>query len=1189
MPNLPLELGPFQLLAPMGQGGMGEVFRGVHIDRDFPVAVKILNAERARDPEFRHALRQEIRAVARLYHPGIIMVFDCGEVPEEVERNTDGRYVAGSSWFAMELATYSLEELDRSSIDWWHVRNIFVRILDALSHSHARGVIHRDLKPGNVLFVEGQDGRQLKLTDFGLAHALDESPDDNALTRKITGTPRFMSPEQITGRWRDHGPWTDLYALGCLAYWLVDGEPPHCGESTDEILESHLEDPLPPMHAPFDVPSGFGSWLGRLLAKNPADRFQRTADAARALFALGDPPGQKRPEDHPRLEFDSTLNDDVTPSNPDTDMGMTEIISDVVASPSVPDLQALERPRYTPTPRDMPELVPIPQTWHRRQPPPLSTDLIGVGLGLFGIREIPFVDRDDERDQIWSALRKVSLTKRPHLVLLRGATGTGKSRLGAWISERAHELGAGTPLRASHSPMGGAHDGLGAMFANHLRCSGLDRDAILERIRHSLHNHTLDPDALHDCLAMSEIIAPSVLDDYREENARIRFHTPEERHAVMFRFIERLAKHRPIILFLDDLQWGNETLNALEYLVDSAATRELPLLVVGTVQTDALVDRPVAREKIEHLAAGEDTDTISVGPLPTDDHRLLIKRLLGLEDELVQQVASRTGGNPLYAVQLVGDWVERGVLELGENGFRLRRGEAAPLPTDLQEVFRDRLTKLVGQDLDADPSDALLAMELAAVLGTDVKRAEWTTVCSLCEVRLPLLVLDAMVANDLATLGPAGWSFTHQAFRETLLNTAERNGRLSEHHLNCAQVLRQLYPEDHPDLPLRLTRHFIKADQIAEALEPMLDAAAHTRIRCDFELNEEIHRQYRNFLDKLDIPEHDERRARGWIEEARSFIRREQFADAEPLLANAEKTARKLGRQDLLAEALHQHAVVANDCGRLPEGMRIIDEALSIYEELGDTHGRAQSLLTLADLHYWAGDYYDAERAYRKSKKLFARIDHHLDLARVEKAMASLYTSLEDTRRAQEMFDDAIEVFKEHGDLSEVAYCLNNLGETYRLEDRLDDAEQAYQEALELLRRIGIGDDAIIMMNLGMVRLTQDRVEDADPLFRRVLELLSGSQRRGYIGLAHLARLPATAHRKDWKQWDYHISEAKHLLTASGLVDADLARLARDAGQRALVAGQNDRARDALNLARSQWLSMGRQDQAAAIDRIMPK
>ena len=1185
----PFDFGAFRLQAPLGKGGMGEVFRAVHRGRQFPVAIKIMNARRARDPEFRSALRQEIRAVARLYHPGIIMVFDCGEVPREMEFDTRGRFVAGSSWFAMELATYSLEELDREQLDWWHVRNIFVRILDALSHSHARGVIHRDLKPGNVLFVDGPDGRQLKLTDFGLAHALEDHPDDDVLSRKITGTPRFMSPEQITGAWRDQGPWTDLYALGCMAYWLVDGEPPFRSGTTDQILEAHLDQRLPPLHAPFAVPPGFGNWLGRLLAKNPADRFQRAADAARALFSLGDPTGESRPDNHPRLNFKASLDEDTAQSAPDTDMGMTEILSDIVSSPSMPELQALERPRHTPADLEAPDHFPIPQTWHRREPPPLSTDLIGVGLGLFGLREVPFVDRVTERNQIWETLREVGATRQPRLIMLRGATGTGKSRLAAWIGERAHELGAATPLRASHSPMGGAHDGLASMFANHLRCVGLNRDEIVDRIRHSLRDRQLDPDALHDCLAMTEIIAPAVIDDYSEEDARIRFRTPEERHAVIFRFLERLGRHRPLILFLDDLQWGNETLNALEYLVDTAKRRKLPLLVLGTIQTDALVDRPVARDKIEELESHELTDTLAVGPLPQGDHRLMIKRLLGLEKSLVDEVAERTDGNPLYAVQLVGDWVERGVLELGPRGFCLRPGERAPVPSDLQEVFRDRLAKLVKQDLDDPANNALKALEVAAVLGTEVQRKEWSDACRRSGLRLPLLVLDSMVANDLATLVPGGWSFSHQAFRETLLHTAERQDRLADHHMACVETLRHIYPADHPELALRISRHLEAAHQLEEALQPVLDAARQARIRCDFELARDLYRRYHRLLAELQIANDDPRRARGWLEEARTLTRQQELAHADELLSKAEQIARDLDDDALLADALLQHSIVANDSGKIADGMEIIGEARSLYQKLGDTRGRARAELTLADLHYWAGDYYDAERAYLKSRQLFSRVDDPLELARADKALGSLYTTLGDTDQARTMLEEARRVFEAHGDLGQVAYCHNNLGEAYRTKNQLKEAEAAYQQAHDMLQRIGLGDDPVILSNLGMVRLAQDRVEDADPIFRRVLEHLAGSERRGYLGLAHLARLPAIAHRRNWKQWDFHIGEARHHLEATGFVDADIATLARDAGNRALVVGQRERARQALMIARSQWLNMGRQDRASEIDRIMPE
>lgn len=1187
----PFEIGPFRVVAPMGAGGMGEVFRAVHTGRNFPVALKIMSAERARDPELHSALRREIRAVARLHHPGIIMVFDCGEVPERLENTTDGRFVAGSSWLAMELATYSLEHLDRSSLDWWQVRNIFVRILDALSHSHARGVIHRDLKPGNVLFVEGGDGRFLKLTDFGLAHALEDSPaDDDGLDDKITGTPRFMSPEQITGRWRDHGPWTDLYALGCLAFWLIEGNPPFHGEDRDRIMQCHLEEPLPPLHADFEVPPEFGRWLGRLLAKRPGDRFQRAADAARALFALGDPAGQSRPDSSRRLRFESTLDDTEESAGSDTDMGMTEIISDVIAAPSIPDLEAVQRDHDATSPPHVDAPVEVPGTWHRQQPPPLSAELIGVGLGLFGLREIPFVDRQPERDELWEALRTVAHTSRPRLVVVRGATGTGKSRLATWICERAHEVGSATPMKAAHSPMGGAHDGLGAMFASFLRCGGLDREEIIDRVRHRLPDDQLDPDALHDCLAVTEVIAPAVLEDYNENAAPIRFHRPDERYAAIFRYLQRLARQRPLILLADDLQWGNETLNALEYLLEDAERQKLPLLVIGTVQTDALVDRPVAREKIDQLCARDHTTTLDVGPLAPPDQRRLVRQMLRLEDALVEQVVERTDGNPLYAVQLVDDWVERGLLQMGGDGFRLREDTAggAALPHDLQQVFRDRLARLVDHPLDAPPSDTLLALELAAVLGTEVSSIEWSTVCSCRGVRIPTGVLEQMVDNDLAANAPDGWRFTHQAFRRTLIDNAARNNRLQPHHRGCARMLADLYPADHPELPLRLARHLIAAGRAEKALRPLLDAAAQARVQCDFELASKLYDQYQQLLDELNAAEDDPRRARAWLHRAKTINRQGEYDEGDRLAERAESTARKLEDTRLLADALLRRARVANRRGAPREGMELVREARPLFERLDDSHGRAMCLVTLADLHYWTGDYHRAESNYLKAIRLFDRREDLQLVAKTEQALGSLYTTLGDQERALSMLQRAREVFEDHGDLRGVTSCLNNLGEIYRRQGRLDRAEKAYQQSRRLRRRVGIGDDMVVVFNLGMVRLAQDRLQQAIPLFAEMLELVADSNRRGYLGLAHVAQLPGCVHRGDWDSWDHHLQTAREHLGATGFADNDLATLAEQAGRRALDAGATTRAKAALELARSQWLQMGRQDRAADIDRVMP-
>ncbi|MFZ5480346.1 MAG: protein kinase domain-containing protein [Myxococcota bacterium] len=255
-----IRLGAFQLDAPLGAGGMGEVWRARHVGQGTPAAVKVLTAKVARHPWFASAFRAEVRAVAGLDHPNVVMVFDHGEASEEAEEATAGRLAAGSPWLAMELAGGGTLEARRGRTSWAELREVLLALLDALAHAHAAGVVHRDIKPENVLLAGREDLRPGPwLSDFGIAHAAERDA-RAGLVESAAGTPAFMAPEQARGRWRDYGPWTDLFALGRTAESMLEGVRP---------------------------PPGFDAWLSRLVADDPSERFRRAADAARGLLQLG--------------------------------------------------------------------------------------------------------------------------------------------------------------------------------------------------------------------------------------------------------------------------------------------------------------------------------------------------------------------------------------------------------------------------------------------------------------------------------------------------------------------------------------------------------------------------------------------------------------------------------------------------------------------------------------------------------------------------------------------------------------------------------------------------------------------------------------------------------------------------------------------------------------------------------------
>ena len=279
-------LGAFQLVRPIARGGMAQVWAAVHLRSSVSVSIKVITGEKANDAYFRSAFLNEVRAVAGLDHPGVVRVLDYGIVPEEGVGELEG----GCPYLVMEPASEgTLHDGRRKALVWPEIRTILLSLLGALGHAHARGVIHRDLKPGNVLVCGAQDPRPgLKLTDFGLARHL-EDHDRPGSVEAVRGTLHYMAPEQCRGLWRDHGPWTDLYALGCIAYQLATGRPPFKGLSGEDLMRAHVKTEAPPLPPRRGLPDGYAEWVGRLLLKSPWRRYSRAADAAWALSSLPEP------------------------------------------------------------------------------------------------------------------------------------------------------------------------------------------------------------------------------------------------------------------------------------------------------------------------------------------------------------------------------------------------------------------------------------------------------------------------------------------------------------------------------------------------------------------------------------------------------------------------------------------------------------------------------------------------------------------------------------------------------------------------------------------------------------------------------------------------------------------------------------------------------------------------------------
>ncbi len=261
---------------------MGEVYLAEHVELGRKEALKILIPSLAADPSFVARFRREARAVNRLRHPNIITVYDFGQLP-------DARF-----YLSMEYAEGpSISELLRygGPFGVQSLLHVLGQLTYAVHHAHGRGVLHRDLKPDNLI-ITGDD-ETLKVLDFGIAKIVaSDQPESGSIsnTNLVWGSPRYMAPERIGGVGDDLR--SDLYAIGCIAYELAVGVPPFNG-APDEVIKGHLSHQPAPMGAVRSVPAELEAVILRLLVKNPAQRFQTAADAFAALRKVPGYPGPK--------------------------------------------------------------------------------------------------------------------------------------------------------------------------------------------------------------------------------------------------------------------------------------------------------------------------------------------------------------------------------------------------------------------------------------------------------------------------------------------------------------------------------------------------------------------------------------------------------------------------------------------------------------------------------------------------------------------------------------------------------------------------------------------------------------------------------------------------------------------------------------------------------------------------------
>lgn len=1075
----PRQLGPWLLERPLGRGGMGEVWLARHHGLRIPVALKLLSEDASRRPGLRAVWEMELQAQARMHHPGIVHLRDRGRVTEAEARLHDD-WEVGRSWAALEWVDGYTLRTRVGRIHWDDVRAMVLRLLDALAHCHARGVVHRDLKPSNVLVDERGWPH---LTDFGLAHLTDRLPQPE-VRYTPAGTPGYMAPEQFHAHWRDFGPGTDLYGLGCLVWQLLTGRVPFNGGDFRTVAQQHRKQAPPPLESLVPVPDGVEDWLGRLLAKRVEDRPASAAEAARELMAL------------------PTLARRAPPSS-----GAGPCLRRMLVS--------------------APEL-PAQWSYSGTTAPPLPAP--GVGRSLVGLAEPPLVARAELMDVLWDDLRAVLGSRSLQVRVIEGGVGVGKSRLASWLGHRAEELGL---ARTMWSPLSESPNGR-ELWLRGLAAWGLEEEALRARLQ-----RLTSGDPLSDGLAWSGLAA------WLHGESVSTFGEVDAVAGLQASVLAQLARRHPVVLVLDGIEASSSQLRLVEAL--ERVAYDAPILVLLTSTEGVLPDHP----------------RLQVGALDVEQGRQLVRSLAGLDPQLVESVVERTGGNPMFALQLVAAWARRRVLHAGPRGLTLR-DDNQEVPASLAVTWLRRVEAL----LVHRPTTVGPLFELAAIAGPQLTLQRWQRLASLANLADPAPVLEGLLDDGLMvrTADDAlGW--VHGLAREALITRSRHGGRFSSFN---RVIARELLASAEAS-PMAVGTHLLEGGQAEEA-QPRLLLAVQRRYR-----RGELHRadqagrlwvramedqgiaasdprwtpgriqfvklaramgdgnRVREELRALEAHPHGDdaklevRRARAWLLSADGELRQ-----AVPLLSDALTVARETGSLELHAELAWDLGAQLRAVGRLDEAAPCFAEAAEQWKQLGDAFQVARCVLAQAQVLLLRGHLAEAQE-HLTSLDVPAAGPGWLVRARREALWGDLQGAM----------------------------------------GRLPEAEARWQRAARALDACGDPQATSVRWRLASLSLERGRADLALDAAEQVLA--EGRLRRDPTDLArgHLLLAASQAFRSRWRLAETALTEARAGFARTGAVDSHAPWVAERLAQQANRCGRDTLARDATMLLLELGVALG--------------
>ncbi|MBK7756291.1 MAG: tetratricopeptide repeat protein [Deltaproteobacteria bacterium] len=735
--------------------------------------------------------------------------------------------------------------------------------------------------------------------------------------------------------------------------------------------------------------------------------------------------------------------------------------------------------------------MPLPESWRpaRRPPPPLA--LLDAGLGLHSLREPELVGRDAERDALWAALRRVEERRAPEAVVILGGVGVGRSRLVTWLAQRAQEL-AGVAVAA-------ARIGPGRPFVVEELVLGL-------RAAEGL---------------LPEAPPPAGLD-------------ADERGVRALRRLRELAGERTLVITLDDVAWSEDALRLAERALTTSGLG--PTLVVLSAQQDALLTRPAEAAAVERLSAR--ALSLTLGNLPPGQRGALVSGILRLTPDLRTLVAERSAGNPLFATLLVGDWVKRDALTVGEGGFCLKAGVSPALHADLAALQESQM-KALRASLSEDD---WRAVGVASALGVEVDLDEWRGAVAEAGLSpspgLESSLVDAQILRPLPT--GQGWVFTTGLLRESLLAAVGASAALQ---LACARALGA-----DPRRADRVAQHRLAGGDAQGAFVLALAAARQDAAAGKMDALGARLRLAEECLARGAQPTLAERAAlltaRGVFlrfGEGRMEAGMALFEEATPL-------AEAAGDYALQAELLRRRGGVRFTLGHA-DGETGLFESLALAEAHGLIDHQIEALRDLSTVVRHRGATEDAERHIRRAIQLSEEHDRPGQLPRARTTLAMILLDTGRPEEARTLLERCLEDFADGSSRVHLATIHNSLAAVMHNLGELEGAQEHYWRAYTLYDEIGSELSALPRYNVADIYVVEGRHEEARALLDEAMTVLGerpSALMSSYV-LSMLVFLDAEQRRLE--PLTPHVARLGEALETSQLADrAVLAKLSQAQG-----------------------------------------